>query len=203
MDNEEQKVVETGKEEVETTENEGSSKETVEETVKTFTQDEVNEIVQKRLKRALKDHDNELEKARKEATKLAKMNADQKREYELEKATERANAAEKKLARFEMSNTARNLLADADLTVNDDTLELVVTDDADTTQANITKLVAFANTVRDNTLNKVMSGNTPKKNIPNQKHVTAKNVMNDMAMNEITKLYQENPKQFKNIFGGK
>src|SRR5690606_9036402 len=48
---------------------------------KLFTQEEVNRIVKERLARALKDK----EEAIKEAEKLAKMNAEQKREYELEK----------------------------------------------------------------------------------------------------------------------
>ena len=57
---------------------------------KTFTQDEVNAMIQKRVGRALKDKESEIENARTEAAKLAKMNKDQKKDYELKKAQQQA-----------------------------------------------------------------------------------------------------------------
>ena len=95
---------------------------------KTYTKDEVSEIVQTRLNRALKEQEEKIQAAKDEATKLAKMNAEQKRSYELEQATKRANEAEAKLAAIEMQNTARKMLAESGLTLSDEQLALVVLD---------------------------------------------------------------------------
>src|SRR5690606_17165595 len=69
---------------------------------KLFTQEEVNRIVKERLARALKDK----EEAIKEAEKLAKMNAEQKREYELEKLRRENEQLKKAQLRYELGREA-------------------------------------------------------------------------------------------------
>lgn len=81
--------------------------------------------------------------AKEEAVKLAKMNAEQKAAYELEKL-QRENAELKALqARAEMSKAAAGLLKEANIEATADALDLVVSDTAEGTQANITKLSAI------------------------------------------------------------
>lgn len=168
---------------------------------KTYTKDEVSEIVQTRLNRALKEQEEKIQAAKDEATKLAKMNAEQKRSYELEQATKRANEAEAKLAAIEMQNTARKMLAESGLTLGDEQLALVVTDDAETTKAKVDDLLAFARNVREQTLDEMMTGKTPKDK-GSAKSITANKSFEEMSMQEIAQLKKDNPEQFKSLMGG-
>lgn len=168
---------------------------------KTYTKDEVSEIVQTRLNRALKEQEEKIQAAKDEATKLAKMNAEQKRSYELEQATKRANEAEAKLAAIEMQNTARKMLAESGLTLSDEQLALVVTDDAETTKAKVADLLAFARNVREQTLDEMMTGKTPKDK-GGTKSITASKSFEEMSMQEIAQLKKDNPEQFKSLMGG-
>nr|DAJ67659.1 MAG TPA: capsid scaffolding protein [Caudoviricetes sp.] len=168
---------------------------------KTYTKDEVSEIVQTRLNRALKEQEEKIQAAKDEATKLAKMNAEQKRSYELEQATKRANEAEAKLAAIEMQNTARKMLAESGLTLSDEQLALVVTDDAETTKAKVDDLLAFARNVREQTLDEMMTGKTPKDK-GGTKSITASKSFEEMSMQEIAQLKKDNPEQFKSLMGG-
>ena len=129
------------------------------------------------------------------------MNAEQKRSYELEQATKRANEAEAKLAAIEMQNTARKMLAESGLTLSDEQLALVVTDDAETTKAKVDDLLAFARNVREQTLDEMMTGKTPKDK-GGTKSITASKSFEEMSMQEIAQLKKDNPEQFKSLMGG-
>ncbi|KRL40727.1 DUF4355 domain-containing protein [Liquorilactobacillus nagelii] len=128
---------------------------------KTFTQEEVNQMVNERLERERKAQEVKIQAAKDEAAKLAKMNADQKKEYQLQKQTERAEAAEAKLAKFEMTKQARSMMSEAGLNVTDDELDLVVTSDAESTQANVNQLISFADRVREAVKTELLKGDTP------------------------------------------
>lgn len=100
---------------------------------KTFTQEEVNQIIEKRIAREQKKAD---EKA-KEAEKLAKMNKDQKAEYEREQLQKELDAYKAKEARNEMKKHASDVFKNNEITPNDELLEIVTADTADQTQANV------------------------------------------------------------------
>ena len=84
-----------------------STKETKSE-VKTFTQEEVNKIVEQRLAKEKKRA--EAEKA--EAEKLAQMNADEKAKYELEKKIKELESREAELSKKELQNTSLDILVE-------------------------------------------------------------------------------------------
>lgn len=100
---------------------------------KTFTQEEVNQILEKRIAREQKKAD---EKA-KEAEKLAKMNKDQKAEYEREQMQKELDAYKAKEARNEMKKHASDVFKNNEITPNDELLDIVTADTADQTQANV------------------------------------------------------------------
>ena len=76
--------------------------------VKTFTQEEVNKIVEQRLAKEKKRA--EQEKA--EAEKLAQMNADEKAKYELEKKIKELESREAELSKKELQNTSLDILVE-------------------------------------------------------------------------------------------
>lgn len=131
---------------------------------KTFTQDEVNELINKRLDRERKNQQAEIERAKNEATKLAKMNSDQKKEYELDKARKEAEQAKADLQRYQMRDEARKMLSENDLSLTDDQLALVVTGDAETTQERINLLASIAESIRENVRDDFRKGKTPRVN---------------------------------------
>lgn len=125
--------------------------------VKTFTQDEVNEIVKKRLEREMK----KAAAKQAEAEKLAKMNEDEKQQYELDQWKSKAEQAEKKLEALQMRSEARRMLADKGISVSDEQLDLVVSNDAETTSANIDKLAALVAQTKEDQRKELLAGKTP------------------------------------------
>lgn len=127
-------------------------KENDEGTEITFTpeqQKKVDEILERRVAHEKKKADEyakeKAEEAAKEAAKLAKMNKDQKDEYErkqLEKELEQLRS-EKQLN--EMRSEARKMLSEAEVDSSDEVVNLVVTDTAEQTKLNVE---AFSNAVK-------------------------------------------------------
>ena len=186
---EETETVETG----EQTEVQG---EETKQTEKTYTKDQVNAMIADRLAREQKL----AEEKQAEAKKLAKMDAEQKQKYKLDQANKRAQDAQAQLARYEMQGQARTMFAEAKISAPDDVLNLVVTDKAETTQANVNALTEFAKTIRQSAVDEIMKGKTPK-DFTQTKVTTAD--YNKMSYQEIAKLQKENPEGFKQMLGGK
>lgn len=177
--------------------NEGEEKQG-EQQAKTFTQDEVNKIVSQRLERQKE----QLKAKEDEAKKLSRMNAEQKANYELEKANKRAEEAVAKLARYEMRDSAKQMLADGGFNNADNgLLDLVVTDTAESTQANVNVLLTAIEAIREDERNKLLAGKTPKVGGKEIKPVSAQELIK-MSTAERVKFQRENPAEYARILGG-
>lgn len=169
-----------------------------EQQAKTFTQDEVNKIVSQRLERQKE----QLKAKEDEAKKLSRMNAEQKANYELEKANKRAEEAAAKLARYEMRDSAKQMLADGGFNNADNNLlDLVVTDTAESTQANVNVLLSAIEAIREDERNKLLAGKTPKVGGKEIKPVSAQELIK-MSTAERVKFQRENPAEYARILGG-
>lgn len=125
---------------------------------KTFTQAEVDEM----LKKAAADKDKEITDAKKEAAKYAKLNKEQQKEYDLNKANQRATEAEAKLARYEMRDTARQQLIDGGYkNPTDEDIDLIVTEKAETTKANGETFLKVVERIRQSVRDELLKGDTP------------------------------------------
>lgn len=103
------------------------------------------------------------EKAVKEAEKLANMNAQEKAEHERDELQKELDALKKKDAIAEMSKIARKMLSDEQITVGDNVLSILVSDDAETTKKAINDFSkAFKEAVEDE-VKKRLKGESPKK----------------------------------------
>lgn len=129
---------------------------------KTFTQEEVDKMVQKRMARYDREHQKEVESAKNEATKLAKMNKDQKKDYELQQAQQQAQEAEAKLARYQLRDAARKQLVDGGYTPTDADIDLIVTDKAESTQSNAQALLDMVERIKSSVRDDLLKGTTPK-----------------------------------------
>ena len=169
-----------------------------EQQAKTFTQDEVNKIVSQRLERQKE----QLKAKEDEAKKLSRMNAEQKANYELEKANKRAEEAAAKLARYEMRDSAKQMLADGGFNNADNgLLDLVVTDTAESTQANVNVLLTAIEAIREDERNKLLAGKTPKVGGKEIKPVSPPELLK-MSTAERVKFQRENPAEYARILGG-
>lgn len=178
--------------------NEGEEKQG-EQQAKTFTQDEVNKIVSQRLERQKE----QLKAKEDEAKKLSRMNAEQKANYELEKANKRAEEAAAKLARYEMRDSAKQMLADGGFNNADNgLLDLVVTDTAESTQANVNVLLTAIEAIREDERNKLLAGKTPKVGGKKVKPLTPNDLIKLKPADRI-KFQRENPDEYVKILGGK
>lgn len=170
-----------------------------EQQAKTFTQDEVNKIVSQRLERQKE----QLKAKEDEAKKLSRMNAEQKANYELEKANKRAKEATAKLARYEMRDSAKQMLADGGFNNADNNLlDLVVTDTAESTQANVNVLLTAIEAIREDERNKLLAGKTPRVSGKKVKPLTPNDLIKLKPADRI-EFQRENPDEYVKILGGK
>ena len=135
-------------------------------TAKTFTQDELNAIIDKRLERERKDAQARIDKAVTEAQKLAKMSADERAEHEKQ-------AHEKALADREAEITKRELRAEAKSHLSDKGLpielaEILPYTDADTTNAAIVATEKVFRLAVEKGVNERLKGQAPKVSPPTE-----------------------------------
>lgn len=127
-------------------------------TEKTFTQAEVDEM----LRKAAADKEQEITDAKKEAAKYAKLNKEQQKDYDIDKANQRATEAEAKLARYEMRDTARQQLIDGGYkNPTDEDIDLIVTEKAETTKANGETFLKVVERIRQSVRDELLKGDTP------------------------------------------
>ncbi|HBC4221751.1 TPA: DUF4355 domain-containing protein [Staphylococcus argenteus] len=128
------------------------NKENDEGTEITFTpeqQKKVDEILERRVAHEKKKADEyakeKAAEAAKEAAKLAKMNKDQKDEYEREQMEKELEQLRSEKQLNEMRSEARKMLSEAEVDSSDEVVNLVVTDTAEQTKSNVE---AFSNAVK-------------------------------------------------------
>ena len=160
--------------------------ENTEPTPKTYTEEEVQALLQKegdrRVTEALKKAERKQSERAKEAEKLARMNAQEKYEYELEQREKALAEKERAFALERNKNIASQILADKDIDVS--LADFVVAEDADTMNENIKRLAkGIAKSVE-----KRLAGKAPFK-APETNEGLTKEQFNKMSLNERQKLF--------------
>lgn len=119
-----------------------------EETGKTFSRDDVAKMIAAETKKARASWEQEAEAKKKEAKKLAKMNAEEKLQHELEQ--KEAEIAELKRGQTlnEMKSEASKMLSGAGLPQDDELLGLIVSDDAEATKKAVAVITNFASLIK-------------------------------------------------------
>lgn len=177
---------------------EGQVEETT--TPKTFTEEEVQELLQRetdrRVTAALKKQERKNADAVREAQKLAKMNDEDRREYEYQQRVAALEAKEKEFALLENKNEASKILAEKGLSLA--LVDFIVAEDADTMAQNIKTLeTAFKASVKAE-VEKRMGGATPKKAIPTNKTITQEEFAS-MSYGDMLALKQQDPELYRRL----
>lgn len=108
---------------------------------KKYDDNDLDKIIAKKYAKWKADYDKDLKAAKEEAEKLAKMNAEQKQQYEIDKLKEENAQLKKEQMRAELGKTAAGLLQESNIDATPDVLRFVVGDDAETTKTNIDMFV--------------------------------------------------------------
>lgn len=122
------------------TETEGAEQ-TKTEPEKKYSDEDLDRIINARFARWKADQEKEIKSAQEEAAKLAKMNAEQKQQYEIDKLKKENEDLKKINLQSELSKTASGLLKEKNIDATQDILDFVVGEDAETTSKNIDKFV--------------------------------------------------------------
>jgi len=132
--------------------------------VKTFTQDELNAIIDKRLERERKDAQARIDKAVTEAQKLAKMSADERAEHERQELQKALAQREAEITKRELRAEAKSQLSDKGLPV--ELAEVLPYTDADPTNAALAAVEKVFRQAVEKGVTERLKGNAPKVSQP-------------------------------------
>lgn len=131
---------------------------------KTFTQEDVNKIISDRLAKERskweKEFQAKIDEAKTEAEKLAKMNAEQKAEYERQQREKELADREAKITQRELRATALETLAEKDLPK--ELAEILDYTNADSTNKSIEAVEKAFRSAVEAGVNERLKGNPPK-----------------------------------------
>lgn len=116
--------------------------------------EEVNQIINEKYAKWKAKQD--------EAEKMAKMDTDQKTQYELEQAKKKNEELEAYRSKNEMTKTAKKMADEAGVSLTDDDLSHIVTTEADSTKANLDWVKDFKSRITESVKKEYLSGNAPK-----------------------------------------
>ena len=166
----------------------------------TMTKEELNALLQKegdkRVTQALKKQEQKNTEKIREAEKLAKMNEEEKFQYELEQREKAIAAKEKELALAENKNVAGKILSDKGLSL--DLVDFIVDEDADVMKSRIDLLdKAFKKSVKAE-VEKRLGGSSPKKTQVEPNTLT-KEQFNKLSLAELQKLMENEPELYNSM----
>ncbi|EGP5365889.1 DUF4355 domain-containing protein [Enterococcus faecium] len=119
-----------------------------EETGKTFSRDDVAKMIAAETKKARASWEKELEAKKEEAKKLAKMNAEEKLQHELEQKEAEIAELKRNQTLSEMKSEASKMLSSASLPQDDELLGLIVSEDAEATKKAVSIITKFASQIK-------------------------------------------------------
>lgn len=170
-------------------------------TEKTFTQSQLDEIIQKEKAKAKRSAEKEYQAKMDEAEKLRKMNEVQKAEYEQEKQRAYIAELEAKINRSGLEREASKMLSEGGIVVDDKILSIVVKDTAESTQEAVEGFVALVNELADKKVSEKLKGKTPKKMENTSAGEITKEQFNRMGYQSRNELLQNNPELYHKLKG--
>ena len=158
---------------------------------KKYTDDEVDEIINKKFEKWTKQKEKEMD----EAKKLADMTAQEKVEYERNQLKKELEELRNANTISEMSKTARGILKEKNIDISDELLSMLVTKEADTTKKNVEGFAEMFDKAVEKAVNEKLKGNPPKKG-PGNKTLTKEDILNIKDRTERQKKIAENMELF-------
>ncbi|HFI0700764.1 TPA: DUF4355 domain-containing protein [Streptococcus suis] len=170
---------------------------------KTYTQAEVTEMIQQNVNRAVakahKDAEEQFQNKQDEAKKLAKMNAEDKQNYLLDKREQDLADREAEITRRELTAEAKTILSERGLPI--ELVDVVNLADADSVRDSIDSIqktweAAVLKGVADKT-----KGSAPMKKAPAQSGEITKEQFNRMGVRSRNELFERDPELYRKLRG--
>ena len=165
--------------------------------VKTFTQDEVNEIINKRLQRERKDIEAKIEAERKEAEELAKLSEQEKQKKLFEKQVKEFEETKKAFENERLLNETSKQLASKRLPI--EFAEILKGNNAEKTFENIQLFETKFNEAVEKVVTERLRGNVPKTTTSLNIASITKEQFRSMSYMEKMNLYNENKDLFNEL----
>ena len=165
---------------------------------KTFTQDELDHIVQERVKRAVakaqKDAEDKIKQAQSEGERLAKLTKDERAKEEEAKRLADLEAREKAIAVKELRIETQSLLSDEGLPI--EFLDVVMADTAESVKENIASIRKVFDEAVEKRVNERLTQDKPRRGAT-AGAMTKAEIMAVQDANERQKLIAENLELFR------
>ena len=130
-----------------------------------------------------------------EAEKLAQMTGEQKEKYRANKAEKELAELKRQIALGDMAKTARKMLADEQISIPDEMVMHLVTDDAEKTKEIVESFAKSYKAALQAGIKEAFRGNPPKAN-QGETTVTREQILAVKGTNERRRLIAENPQLF-------
>lgn len=165
-------------------------------TDKTYTQQEVDALVDKIVNAKFAKWAQKADKKADEAARLATMTAQERAEHERDALQKELNELKRAQTLAEMEKQARAILKDSNIIIDDQLVSVLVTEDADATSANVKSFItSFKDAVQDE-VKKQLSHKKPATGSKN--HMTKEEILKEPDMEKRQKLINQNLNLFKN-----
>ena len=174
--------------------------ETNENEVKTYTQEEVDKLLQqesdRRVNQALKKQQEKFEKEKAESEKLRDMDEAQKKEYEYTKKMEELAAREKEFTITQNKLEASKILAERGLPVS--FVDYIVAEDAETMMVNINTFDTAWKAAIADAVQQRLAQPAPKGSNVSQQGMT-KEQFKKLTLAQQSEIYRTNPELYKQM----
>ncbi|MBA4699224.1 MAG: DUF4355 domain-containing protein [Ruminococcus sp.] len=157
-----------------------------------YTDDDLDKIINEKFADWQKKKQKEID----EAKKLAGMSAQEKAEHELKDTRQQLEKLMKQQTLSEMSKTARSILSEKNINVNDDLLSMLVSEDADKTKNAIDSFVSMFQSAVKNAVADALKSPAPRTGTTSG--LTKEQILSVKNRNERQRLIQENLNLFNN-----
>lgn len=190
-----EKMIETT-EQVESTETTAANEQATPTAEKTFTQKDLDAIIDKRLARERTESEKRIQQAVTEAQKLAKMNAEERMEHERQARESALKEREADITKRELRAEAKSQLSEKGLPV--ELAEVLPYIDADGTSAALLAVEKVFRAAVEKGVMERLKGTAPKVGVPAPVQVEKPE---DLTYQERAALYQKDPAAFKKLYG--
>lgn len=163
-----------------------------EQSEKKYTDEDVNQIINSKFKKWKMEQEKKIS----EAQKLAQMDEAEKAEYERKQLEEELQKLRSEKTKSEMISVSRKMLQENNVSVSDDLISSIITDDADKTKENINAFIENFNAAVEKEVNERLKS-TPPKRMSNNKTLSKKDIFDVKDPVERRKLIAANMELFR------
>ena len=156
----------------------------------------INKAVQTAVANAQKKWQTLTDSKVSEAEKLAQMTSEEKEKYRADKAEKELDDLKRQIALGDMAKTARKMLSDEQITLPDEIIMNLVSDDAEKTKEAVEGFSKAFKEAVNAAVKEALRGNPPKAGSGGAKPITRKEIMAVKDRAERQKLIAENPQLF-------